>query len=93
MNTEQVNKDITALDINGIQYWMSWYILEVRKMALSTHQTHYITSAVEFCIIFESQRLKDSSFTNFCATLDGEMKRLQSLSLQVSLPRNDKQNH
>ena len=31
VNTEQVNKDITALDNSGIQYWMSQFILEVRK--------------------------------------------------------------
>ena len=27
---EQVNEDITALDNHGIQYWMSWFVLEVR---------------------------------------------------------------
>ena len=31
MNTEQVNEDITVLDNTGIQYWMSQFILEIRK--------------------------------------------------------------
>ena len=31
VNTEQVNEDITALDNNGIQYWMSQFVLEVWK--------------------------------------------------------------
>lgn len=27
VNTEQINEDITALDNNGIQYWMSRFVL------------------------------------------------------------------
>ena len=87
VNTEQVNEDITALDNNGIQYWMSRLFWRLgRKMVQGTHQTHYITSAVEFCVILErvgglTDIFKDSSFADFRATLDGEMKRLQSLGI------------
>ena len=60
-------------------------------MAQNTHQTHCITSAA--CGILRHLResgrpdidiFKDTLFADFRATLDGEMKWLQS---QVSVPR------
>ena len=88
VNTEQVNEDITALDNNGIQYWMSRFVLEVRKKDGSEYPPntlHHICCGI-LRHLRESGRpdidiFKDSSFADFRATLDGEMKRLQSLGI------------
>ena len=88
VDTEQVNEDITALDNNGIQYWMSRFVLEVRKKdgsEYSPNTLHHICCGI-LRHLRESGRpdidiFKDSSFADFRATLDGEMKRLQSLGI------------
>ena len=88
MNTEQVNEDITALDNNGIQYWMSRFILEVRKKDGSEYPPntlHHICCGI-LHHLRESGRpdidiFKDTLFADFRATLDSEMKWLQSLGI------------
>ena len=67
---------------------MSWFVLKVRKKDGSEYPPntlHHICCGI-LRHLRESGRpnidiFKDSSFTNFRATLDGEMKRLQSLGI------------
>ena len=83
-----VPEDITTLDGEQLQYWLSHFVLEVRKksgLEYPPNTLHHICCGLQRHLREngrpEIDIFKDSNFTDFCATLDGEMKCLQSLGL------------
>ena len=90
VKNEQVYEDITSLDSNSLQYWMSRFVLEVRKKdgtEYPPNTLHHICCGILRHLRENGQPgidiFKDSSFSDFRSTLDGEMKRLQSLGIGV----------
>ena len=85
---ELVPEDITTLDCEQLQYWLSRFVLEVRKKSSSEYPPntlHHICCGL-LRHLRENGRpeidiFKDSNIADFRATLDGETKRLQSLGL------------
>ena len=85
---ELVPEDITTLDCEQLQYWLSRFVLEVRKksgLEYPPNTLHHICCGL-LRHLGENGRpeidiFKDSNFADFRATLDGEMKCLQSLGL------------
>ena len=88
VDSEHVAEDITSLDNSKLQYWMSRFVLEVRKKDGSEYPPntlHHIVCGI-LRHLRESGRVeidffKDIAFAGFRSTLDGEMKRLQSLGI------------
>ena len=85
---ELVPDDITMLNSEKLQYWLSRFVLEVRKksgLEYPPNTLHHICCGL-LRHLRENGRpeidiFKEASFADFRATLDGEMKRLQSLGL------------
>ena len=83
---EQVPERIKAMDNEQLRYWLSRFVLEVRKRDGSEYPPntlHHICCGL-LRHIRQSGRpevdfFKDPMFSNFTATLDSEMKRLRSL--------------
>ena len=88
VKNEQVPEDISTLDGDKLQYWLSRFVLEVRKksgLEYPPNTLHHICCGL-LRHLRENERpeidiFKDTNFADFRATLDGEMKRLQSLGL------------
>ena len=84
VDNEHIIEDITSLDNSTLQYWMSRFVLEIRKKnGYPPNTLHHICCGI-LRHLRESGRVeidffKDVAFAEFRATLDGEMKRLQSL--------------
>ena len=85
---ELVPEDIATLDGEKLQYWLSYFVLEVRKksgLEYPPNTLHHICCGL-LCRLKENGRpeidiFKDTNFADFRATLDGEIKWLQSLGL------------
>ena len=80
--------DIAQLDCKTLQYWLSHFVLEVRKKDGSIHPAntlHHLCCGVMRHLReygrHELDIIKDPSFAEFRATLDTEMKRIQSLGI------------
>ena len=85
---ELVPEDIATLDGEKLHYWLSYFVLEVRKksgLEYPPNTLHHICRGL-LCHLKENGRpeidiFKDTNFADFRATLDREIKRLQSLGL------------
>ena len=88
VDKEHIIEDITSLDNSTLQYWMSRFVLEIRKK----DGTEYPPNTLHHICCGILRHLQESggveidffkvvAFAEFCATLDGEMKRLQSLGI------------
>ena len=88
MVSEHVSQDISALDNESLMHWMCRFVLEVRKKdgtEYPPNTLHHICCGL-LRYLRENGRgeidfFKDISFADFRATLDGDMKRLQSLGI------------
>ena len=70
---------------SDLQHWLNYFVLEVRKKNGSEYQSdsfHHLCSGIVHFLQANNcpsiEIFKDSDFTEFGATLDAEMKRLQA---------------
>lgn len=82
---EKVPEELTAMEKEAVQYWLSRFILEVRKKDGSEYPAnslHHICCGLMRHLRQNGQPeidfFRDPTFSNFRATLDSEMKRIQS---------------
>ena len=80
--------ELHELSIEMLQHWLIRFILEVRKKDGEVYQPntlHHITAGLMRHIRWNGKPhvdlFKDAKFADFRATLDAEMKRLQSLGI------------
>ena len=76
------NQPLILMDPSTLQYWLTHFVLEVRKKngssTLLILYTIWCVVSCATCDKVENQKLKDASFEDFRASLDAEMKQLQS---------------
>ena len=86
----EIVPDITQMDCEAMQYWLSRYVhvLEVRKKDGSIYPAntlHHLCCGVmrylRECGRHDLDFFKDPAFAEFRGTLDAEMKRIQSLGI------------
>ena len=82
---EKVPEELTVMGKESVQYWLSRFILEVRKKDGSEYPAnslHHICCGLMRHLRQNRQPevdfFKDPTFSDFRATLDSEMKRIQS---------------
>ena len=80
--------DLTLVDCKTLQYWLSRFVLEVRKKDGSIYPAntlHHLCCGVirhlRECGKHELDIFNDPAFAEFRATLDAEMKSIQSLGI------------
>ena len=80
--------DTAQLDCKTLQYWLSCFVLEVRKKDGSIYPAntlHHLRCGMMWhlreCGRHELDIFKDPAFAEFRATLDAEMKRIQLLGI------------
>ena len=85
---ETVPDDITQMECETLQYWMCRFVLEVRKKDGSVYLAntiHHLCCGVmryvKECGKHELDIFRDPAFAKLRATLDSEMKRVQSLGI------------
>ena len=83
--SEKIPEELTTMGKEAVQYWLSRFILEVRKKDGSEYPAntlHHITCGLMRHLRQNGQPeidfFKDPTFSDFRATLDSEMKRVQS---------------
>ena len=86
--TQSVPDDITEMSCEALQYWMCRFVLEVRKKDESLYPAntlHHLCCGVMRHLRqtgwHEIDIFKDPSFVEFRATLDSEIKKIQSLGI------------